>query len=242
MITKLISEGNKIELREIKGISTSKESKPKTYISQVLDFAEGGKLKISMPIEKGHIIPLPMGGRYDAMFYTEKGLYQCRISIQERYKSGNLYILVVEIKSDLQKYQRRNYYRLEKNLDMFFYKLDQEQYDTYLKDNNIAALTDSITSGLEKGLTSDISGGGMRFTSKSILGKEDKLLIELKLATDRGTAEFNVVANVILSFELPTRNKIYEHRIEFVNISNETREVLIKYIFEEERKMRRNIR
>ena len=34
----------------------------------------------------------------------------------------------------------------------------------------------------------------------------------------------------------------YEHRVEFRNISKENREMLIKYIFQEERKIRKNNR
>jgi c-di-GMP-binding flagellar brake protein YcgR len=43
-----------------------------------------------------------------------------------------------------------------------------------------------------------------------------------------------------MSFSLPNDSTKYEHRVEFENISKEYREILIKYIFEEERMMRKS--
>ena len=66
-----------------------------------------------------------------------------------------------------------------------------------------------------------------------------KMLVILDIFTASGHVKFRLPANVVLSLEVPDRAYRFEHRNEFENISKEYREILIKYIFEEERKMRK---
>ena len=51
--------------------------------------------------------------------------------------------------------------------------------------------------------------------------------------------EYKLLGRVLYSEELASRPGSYEHRIQFVNIMNDERESIIKFIFEEERKIRR---
>ena len=49
--------------------------------------------------------------------------------------------------------------------------------------------------------------------------------------------DFVLPAKVVMSFSLDKPGS-YEHRIEFINMKNTIRDVLVRYIFEEERKLR----
>ena len=49
-----------------------------------------------------------------------------------------------------------------------------------------------------------------------------------------------LTANVVSSGRILTRTDAYEHRVEFIDIIQRDREALIRYIFEQERKKRRN--
>ena len=51
---------------------------------------------------------------------------------------------------------------------------------------------------------------------------------------------FSIISHLVQSKEMPHRKKHYEHRVRFDYISNQDRETLIRFIFEEERRYRKN--
>ena len=84
-----------------------------------------------MPIEKTKLILLPVDEEFDVYFYTKSGLYQCFAIVKDRYKKENIYILVLELVSNLRKYQRRQYFRLSCALDISTRKLEEEELETF---------------------------------------------------------------------------------------------------------------
>ena len=90
-------------------------------------------IKIAMPMEQSKIVLLPVDAEYSLCFYTPNGLYQCLARVVERYKSNNLFVLSMELETDLQKYQRREYYRLNTILDMKSKEIndDEKELVTY---------------------------------------------------------------------------------------------------------------
>lgn len=240
--SKIISEGDKIEFTDILSPDDLMEGKKSNkYVSQVFDFTENGNIKVAMPILRGRLIPLTKGAKYEAFFYTSRGLFQCRALVVDRYKSGNIYTVEIELKSELQKYQRRQYYRLEKAIPIKYSQLSEINYVKMIKTRKFPEeMMDS--SIYENGMSADISGGGMRFVGNKKIEKDDKVLIVFDVSSENVQTQFHLPASVILSFELPNRVNFFEHRVEFENISKEYREILIRYIFEEERKQRKNTR
>ncbi|MBQ8039541.1 MAG: flagellar brake protein, partial [Lachnospiraceae bacterium] len=82
------------------------------------DILSEDRMEIIMPMEKTKLILLPVDSVYDVVFYTSGALYQCFARIIDRYKSNNVYILVLELTSNLRKHQRREFYRFSCALDM----------------------------------------------------------------------------------------------------------------------------
>ena len=78
MHTAIIEVGNKIDIRIVNQIENAKTTgePPHIYKSQLLDFFENGDIEISMPSENGQIRLLPLGLRYELVFYTKSGLYR----------------------------------------------------------------------------------------------------------------------------------------------------------------------
>ena len=48
--------------------------------------------------------------------------------------------------------------------------------------------------------------------------------------------EYEVLGKVLAVNRMENRPGFYEHRVQYVNINNEVREEIIKFIFEEERR------
>lgn len=239
MGNRLLAAGDKVEFRD----SISKEDlklgiKPKIYVSKIYDFTDEGYINVAMPISKGKLVPLERGRIFDVFFYTSKGIYQCRAKIMNRSKSDNLYSLEILLVTELQKFQRRQYFRLEKTLPIYYAELSEENYLLILKTHQFPDDMKDINL-FSQADTLDISGGGMRFVGRTQIAQGKKVLVMFDINEHGKPVKYRLPATVILSFGIRGRAGMFEHRIEFENITKEYRELLIRYIFEEERKKRR---
>lgn len=239
MLSKYVTLGDKLELETVERHIGDEQNQivkaRKTYKSQVYDIISEDQIKIAMPIERGKVILLPIDGEYNICFYTKSGLYQCLTRVLDRYKSNNVFILLMELTTDLRKYQRREYYRLNCVLDMRCRQLDETELPKITE--KVQFIDTDIT--LNNGIIVDISGGGARFISAEQYPNQSLILFIFSLFVNGEMKEYQLVGQVLLSEELENRKNEYEHRIQFANIMNDDREGIIRYIFEEERKKRR---
>ena len=231
MLKDIVTIGDKIELSLFRN-SDSSNFHPKTYISQVFDFVDYDKASIAMPIESGRIIPLSIGEKYQLCFYSKQGLYQCKAVVVDRYRTGNIFAVVVQITSVLEKYQRRQYYRLECIFDTLICKLTQEESNKKKEALDIAA------NRFQKAVIIDISGGGCKFNCSEMLSKDSTVFLRFTLSLPKGNRGFEILGKVVYSVENVKQKKTFEHRIEFIDIAEEDREQIVRFIFEEERRRR----
>lgn len=244
MISKILSPGDRIELERVvnkdklKNVIIQETTEIKPYISQIYDIIDDEQLKIAMPIIEGRVTPLPQNARYDACFFTHGGLFKGRIVITDRYKEDGLFVLAVELTTELKKYQRRQYYRLEYTMDIDYIIIDAQTENMILEDEKAAAdiLTDNK---LTNGTVLDISGGGIRFCSDEKLEVGSKILVDLNILLTSSQEKCGVIGIVLSSNRIQNKDGLYEQRIEYTNIKGPTRESIIRYIFEQERKIRK---
>jgi len=240
MLSKILAVGNKIEMISVagsilSGIEASAESR-KIYYSQIYDFVDENRIKIGMPIDGGKVVPVAVHSRYDACFFADNGLYQCRFVVVDRYKEDNIYVMVVELITELQRYQRRQFYRLGCTMSIKYRIIDKEELEDYYKAED--KVTFAKQKPLTEGIALDISGGGIRFVSgtKHVADSEMFVLLEV---TYGGTEKIYGILGKIISMEnVRNKEKTYEYRVEYRNIEGLVREEIIKFIFEEERKQR----
>lgn len=235
MISKYVQIGTRIEIESVKRTTDEYgEITRKTYKSKLYDIESEDVIKIAMPMEQNKIVLLPVDAEYSLCFYTPKGLYQCLARVIERYKSNNLFVLSMELETDLQKYQRREYYRLSTVLDMKSMAIDP---NTRLDEiEQVQFLGTDLT--FDNGIMVDISGGGARFISKVQYTENSLIRFVFSLFVNGRVNEYNLVGKVLKSTPMENREDSYENRIQFVNMVNDDRESIIKYIFEEERRKR----
>lgn len=244
--------GNKINMLRIKD-STGVRTKPQQYVSQLLDLDVTKKYaKISMPIVNKMIVPLEIGDIYRIIIYTSNGLYQCMSRIEKRYKEGSLYMLDIQLMGKLEKYQRRQYFRLLCNFNVG-HRIESEQ-ETLLKEllikNKFESKEerklcqdelDSLVFTWNTGTVIDISGGGIRFNSSYEYKPDDLVIIKIPIAVDIDGNIREITTRVIHAVKkINGPVAVYDIRGEFVNIDNRIREKLVRYIFEEQRKRMKN--
>ncbi len=215
MILKMIAPGDKIEIIR----KTANEAKQRLYYSKIMDITSDTKMVIATPLDGGKIVALEVDGEYYLSIYSTAGLYRCEAQVTNRSKADNLYTTDLVIKTRMQKFQRRQYYRFDCTLPFNYYLEKSEK--------------------LEKGIIIDISGGGIRFKSNSQLIQDEIICCNLILDLGNVIKEIMVRGTIIASIAVDLKQDIFETRIFFEEIENDDREVIIKFIFEEERKRRK---
>ena len=234
MLSKFISQNDKVELQAIdRGEEENGENTKKVYYSSVLEILSGDTLEIAMPMEQSKLILLPVDSEYDLVFYGGSGLYQCFARIIDRYKSNNVFILVVELTSNLRKFQRREYYRFSCALEMCARNLEEDEIQAIEK-----RLPYALVSGrpLKQSVIVDISGGGLRFISSQKYEPDNLLYCSYQLIRGTERKQYEVIGKVLSAKEVENKPGFFEHRVQYYDIDKEMREEIIKYIFEQERK------
>lgn len=241
MVSNILRPGDKVEIRPVQQIEQQgiTGEVPQVYKSMIQEIHENGDIDISMPMEEGKYVLLHLGVRFEFVFYSEKNLFRGVGQIKERFKTNNIYMLKIELKTQLGKLQRREYYRFPCIMDMKYYRIagDLSKLDDT---DQILEMMEGAPDETEKMATIlDISGGGARFVSEEHFENNQYVLMELQLITENMNKEYCIKGRIVSWRKLETREPRYETRIEFVMRDNKVREDIIRYIFEEERRKRK---
>ena len=242
MVTDLLQIGNKIDICSLDkdDIRRAENGKVPILASQLEAVEDNGELIIQMPVYKGKIILLSLGSRYELILYTRKGLYRGVCQVTDRYKEDNLFMVKVMLKSGLNKFQRREYFRLECILGMQAYELTREDalrldgasLEQHLKDPQVI-MTESSS------VIVDISGGGIRFIGEKKYEEGDCLAVRTALQNENIDQQLLVVVSIVTCRKAAPNMERYETRAEFLHLGSKLRETVIKYIFDEDRKIRK---
>ena len=242
LLSKYVVPGCRVDLQaidrsiEYQGKSSDVKSGRKSYQSQVIDILSDDRVEIAMPMEKSKLILLPVDGEYDLYFYSDSGLYQCYARVVDRYKNNSLYVLVLDLISNLRKHQRREYYRFSCALEMNSRQLQEEELTEM--DGKEGILIPQLP--LKSSVIVDISGGGLRFVANYAYEPQSLILCKYNLLISGENKEYSLVGKVLSVRELDNRKGAFEHRVQYINMDATEREEIIKYIFDEERKTLKN--
>jgi len=181
------------------------------YITQLEDFKED-YLLISIPIKKGNLMFIKNGEKIKISFLHKNNYYY--FCGEVLYKIlVNIPLMIVRKTGDIKKIQRRDFYRFKTLIEVRI-KYNEETID---------------------GIGKDISGSGMLLALRQNIKKGVLLDLELNLK------EFGVIrlkGQVIRVTVKKDDVYPYEVGIKFIEIPEDLRELIIKYIFCEQRKIR----
>lgn len=251
MANEVINIGCKIEIRaESRRLITDEPSVQEVYVSQFLQWHDNNVAVIAVPTFKGHLVPLRIDEIYNLQFVTKSGLYRCRGKIIKRSKtSNNIATAVVKFVSALEKYQRRQYYRMDCIMSMNYSVLTDDQKELYKEKKRCLSLEQKIAVEkklesqdivFQKAIVLDISGGGMRFNSSVQQEPGDICLLQPALPETVRKKIPYLFGRILSSRRIPNRDPItYDNRVLFVEISPSEQEQIITYIFKEERDKRK---
>lgn len=238
--------GNRIEMTHVRSASGRKLSERKLG-SQLIDFDGVRTAKISVPIIESRVVPLELGDDYEMCFFTNAGLYQCKARIQKRYSEKKMNVMQVFLLTELKKYQRRKFYRLDCMFSIKYRMLSDEEialreslkvdkWETEEKKRQCMATLEGIPKEWKEGTISDLSGGGLRFRGRDDMQREAVAEVMLPLSMKNGIVPLTFFIRVVSCTRFQGSPIDFEVRGEFVHIEDDEREIVVKYVFEEQRR------
>ncbi|MCI8510034.1 MAG: flagellar brake protein [Lachnospiraceae bacterium] len=232
-----IGIGDKLELEKIEtGLLASFEKEPKIYASQVLDEAPEGDMFVSMPIQGGKVIPLNVGEEFYATFYSKSGMLRCQVQVTGRYKKESLYLLKLAFMTELEKVQRREYYRLSCHLPLIYRIIEADERN--LLEEDIPYDDEEMVMNWQNGEILDLSGGGIRFITPFEIPRHTLLQVRFDISLGEETEVMYAYAVLLRAERSPNNSAIYDSRIKFWRMDRVTREKIVRFIFETQRKKR----
>lgn len=229
--------GDKLELEKIETrLSASPDKEPTIYVSQVLDEAEDGDLFVSMPIQAGKVIPLNVGEEFYVSFYTKSGMLRCQAEVMGRYKKDSLFLLKIALVTELQKVQRREYYRLSCHMPIIYRIISDEERK--LLEEDVPYDEEEMILDWQTGEILDLSGGGIRFITSAQLPKHTLLQVRFDISSGDEVEVMYVYARLLRAERNQNNSSIYDNRIKFWRMDRVTREKIVRFIFETQRKKR----
>ncbi len=242
MNVKVLKPGNKVDLRLLSQIEANQEKESQEEIlvfkSQIYDLNDNGRIQMAIPMLGGEMIRFPAGAMLEALFYTNSAVYKGHMEVTSIVKDGNMPVLQGLIRNKLEKYQRRQYYRLDKMIDVSYSLTEQSEEDTGSQDGFLATRYQEATESVEiyQASTINISGGGMKLLTSSRLEKGQRVLLDFLLGPAGEREAYHVLGEVIESSPIEGVNAKFVTRVQFLSLSESKQEQIIKYIFNEERR------
>lgn len=197
----------------------------KSYVSLVENKIGDSELAIDVPISHGQLVAMKPGDNYRMLFFTDKGMYAFDANILKYFKEDGFNLIKVRLTSKGEKVQRRDFYRYECYLPMKF---------TIIRDFNPDQNEgEKPPNSLHDASIRDVSGGGVKFETDTAVEEGNLIKCAFRLDGILISAKGKV-----LSRDTQDNGRYkYMYRVQFVKISLENQESIIKYIFMEQRKL-----
>ena len=197
-----------------------------------------------MPVDSGRVVLFQLGTQFDFIIYTQnKTILKSSAIVRQRYRKENIYFLAIELINNLEKIQRRQFFRLPCTIDMDFYEVryddKAESEPEFCKKMYKNHSINSQNMNTVKSVILDISGGGIRFSLSTPLEEGTYFMAQFSLALEECTQQFNIVCKVINCTQSLDNADRYFARSKFIFDRITEREKIVRFVFEEERRIRR---
>lgn len=194
--------------------------KKELYPSKILDILKDDKFIVSGPIKNHELIFLHKGEIVTiTSFIDNKGRYEFDAKVLSR-SLGKLYEIKLKKISDIKKIQLREFYRFEISIPVIKRMI-------VIEDGEEEVIVENCR-------TKDISGGGLRLLTNHKHNIGD--VIECQF-TIEGRPIFSK-AKIVRLEPVDTFDYKYSVGVELIDISENDRDAIVKFIFEKQRELR----
>ena len=230
---KLLKLGAHIEILKSEYTLDSLDALDYKYISSIREIVDDDTFIIDNPTIRGRLVPLHKGEVYNIYSFIGKGIYYSTIKILSNQLEGNARTVKVSLLKPSEKYDRRAFFRLETTMDVRYLLITPENSEDF----KIAVKTGGLLTmdGFQNGTTVDISGGGVKFTSKEKLPAGGMAIMHMKAFVDNKEKNYVFLGKIIVSEQHENIRQLFVHRTQFVDLKQDAREELVRFIFQCER-------
>ncbi len=210
---KYLRPGSRIEMNYI-----DERGQLKKYISQVVEIHENGLIDTLLPIHKKRDINLRQNTVLKLIIIKETAVYELKAVVFAKILGG-IPLLRLKMYPEVNRIQRRNYYRLRIMRDIEVMPVEDIEGKKYGSSRTCSLL--------------DICVGGMLFCCS--LEFDEKTA--LKLIFDLDDRRFTILG-IICRRSINDKNpSSYLYGVKFINMNESDKNAINKYIFEEQRKL-----
>lgn len=175
---------------------------------------------ISPKNSEGRLVKLPQKRRYKMTLKTPRGLFENLINIKCYEVEDGIPIVRIVFLEPTKKIQRRQSFRLPIEIEFKF---------VYYKEEN-----ESYSDEVLKGLTIDVSNGGLKFKTNKDMEEEDNIRILINIQ------DVNMVikSTILQKEELEIKDEYkFIYKCKFEDIPQKYKDELSRYIFEKQREL-----
>jgi c-di-GMP-binding flagellar brake protein YcgR len=181
-----------------------------------------------------------MGAECNLIFYTKGGMYTTTATVIKRFRRDGLYLLTVLLTGSLVKFQRREFFRVDHASQVEYYKITMEiAKSRTMQEIHTAIEAEPDAFSKQTGNMQDVSGGGIRFSAAEGLEPNTYVLVKFRLSNGKIDESFCLVGQVVGSYSHEKSGGLFSNRIEFLFKDLRDREKIVRFVFEEERRIRK---
>lgn len=221
-----IGTGTKLELERFDEEGNRIEP---NVVSKYERTLENYEAVIAAPILEGNVVPIQIGTLLNVYFtYRRENdihLFVFSVLVKDRMVSENLPFIKVEQQGEIHKVQRREYYRLDCLLKVRYRQM--KSYNPVYNEDIPYRQT----------FAKNLSGGGISLLLEERIEIGKILECEIFNEQNKNVHFFGKVLRFEMA-ELDGRFK-YEAGVAYIRINESDRDAVIKFIFEEQRKLRK---
>ncbi len=229
MNAKDIKIGTKFEI-EIPEFENRRQVHTNCYVSQLVDIIDDSTVAIAAPIYENRLKFMSNGLAIRVYYLNDRQELICFDAIVNEYKrSGPVETFIIKIIGNYAKIQRRRYYRLNTVLDQSYLVVEE-----YISDFNSYTFPELKDLPLRNGHTKNISGSG------ACLLVDESLELGSNLDLTIIIPGYTCVRTIAQVVRVIRKDKKYEVGVHFQKITSKDSEILMKYIFEQQRILLKN--
>lgn len=174
------------------------------------------------------------------MYFMAPGtVLMCHVSFLSFYTEDNKRKVSFKMVSPLEKIQRRMHQRVSYHTEISFQILDETQIAKEKQKNN--CLFQNVAGNSfdnNEDTIVDISGGGIRFTSKKEIKPGSFIVADFKSIIDKKNVVIHVLGQIVYCAVLRNEKERFDIRMKYINLTEEDKEKIIHFVFELERNQR----
>jgi c-di-GMP-binding flagellar brake protein YcgR len=215
-----IKTGIKLELEVFDSLN---EKVTPLFASQFEQALDEETAIIAAPIFEGVIFPIHRGWLMNIFFLESGDFYRFKAKVISRLRKGNLSFLKIKILSGIERVQRREFFRYECILPVKYRVVE----DLINSDDKTKIPKDAVTK--------NISGGGVCIRLDEELDINKLIKCDLSLSK---TKKIRFYGKVVRKNKLDDNTTFkFEAGVLFEKIEYSDKEAIVRFIFEEQRKL-----